>query len=170
MVPTREGGLRTLTIKDGWDVLDNNLLACPQDHIAAVLDMLRKQPSRPVFTGGLEAARLTVELAGELLSVKPERMFFAYDRPSEYKPLRRAVAMIRKLARWRKGTTRHHVSCYVLVGFEGDTVSDAERRVGQVIAMGVRAYPMFYRDDNYSHRPAEWHDLIGGTMSMGGRR
>lgn len=37
----REGKLRELEIKDGWDVLDNNLLQCSEQHIRAVFEMLR---------------------------------------------------------------------------------------------------------------------------------
>jgi hypothetical protein len=48
-VPEREGELRLLKIKDGWNVLDNNLLACPMEHQRAVFDMLDRQcrPVRP---------------------------------------------------------------------------------------------------------------------------
>jgi radical SAM superfamily enzyme YgiQ (UPF0313 family) len=59
-VPKREGGvIRELEIKDGNNILDDNLLACSEDHIRKVFDMLKKQKyGRPFFTGGLEAARL----------------------------------------------------------------------------------------------------------------
>ncbi|MCJ7778841.1 MAG: hypothetical protein MUP16_11080, partial [Sedimentisphaerales bacterium] len=43
LVPRREGDLRLLVIKNGWDIQDNNLLACPRHHIEAVLDMLARQ-------------------------------------------------------------------------------------------------------------------------------
>jgi hypothetical protein len=47
-VPQRKGPLRLLDIKPGWDILDNNLLACPRQHVEAVLDMLPGQPrARP---------------------------------------------------------------------------------------------------------------------------
>jgi len=54
-VPTREGPLRLLAIKPGWDILDNNLLACPRRHVEAVVDMLEGQPKAARFTGGIDA-------------------------------------------------------------------------------------------------------------------
>ncbi|HOF18254.1 MAG TPA: hypothetical protein PK082_05035 [Phycisphaerae bacterium] len=175
LVPTREGGLRLLPIRDGWDVLDNNLLAAldlpnGKEHLAEVFAMLRRQPRRARFTGGLEARRLTWELANEILGVGPDRIFLAYDSDGVWEEVRRAVGLIRHLSGWSKGSLRHHVSCYVLVGFPGDTVRRAERRIQKVIAMSVRAYPMFYRDEHYSRLPPEWHDLVGGVLAMGGAR
>lgn len=170
LVPNREGPLRTLPIRDGYDVLDNNLLACPADHVAAVFDMLRRQPERPRFTGGLEAERFSPEVAEELLALKPDRIFFAYDRPEQLEPLRGAVARIRDRTGWSKGNLRHVVGCYVLVGYAGDTIAEAEERIGKVIEMGPRAFPMFYRDADNSPRPPEWHDIVGGVLAFGGKR
>jgi len=49
---------RLLPIVDCWNILDDNLLACPRPHVEAVFAMLRRQ-KRPVeFTGGLEALSL----------------------------------------------------------------------------------------------------------------
>ena len=169
MVPKREGKLRTLSIRNGWDVLDNNLLACPERHLSAVFDMLRRQPQKPRFTGGLEAARMNKEVAEELLALKPAVMFFAYDRPQQKHHLERAFSLIRGIKNWSKGTMRHYVSCYILVGHDGDTVPEAEKRIAWVIDQGVRAYPMYFRDECYAGRPPEWHDLIGGIMSFGGK-
>lgn len=54
-VPEREGGLREMPILDGWNILDDNLLACSDEHVESVFRMLERQPRRPEFTGGLEA-------------------------------------------------------------------------------------------------------------------
>lgn len=54
-VPGREGGLRELPVTDGHLILDDNLLACSEPHIRKVFEMLKRQPERPAFTGGLEA-------------------------------------------------------------------------------------------------------------------
>ena len=45
----REGNIREIEIKDGWNVLDSNLLQCSDRHIKAVFKMLQKQ-KEPVFT------------------------------------------------------------------------------------------------------------------------
>ena len=42
-VPAREGLLRELPITPGWNILDDNLLACSESHIKKVLGMLEKQ-------------------------------------------------------------------------------------------------------------------------------
>src|SRR5574343_1284372 len=51
LVPEREGDIRELPIVDGWDVADNNILACSQKHIHAVFEMLRGQPEPIKFYG-----------------------------------------------------------------------------------------------------------------------
>lgn len=173
LVPSREGALRTITIRDGWDVLDNNLLACPESHIAGVLDMLRIQRDfcgrAARFTGGLEARRLSAPLVRELLAVRPMVLFLSYDRPAERPHVEEAIARLSESSGWTPGTMRHHVGCYVLVGYEGDTVEAAEERIKWVMSHNVRAYPMFYRGETFSKLPNEWRTLIGGVMSFGGR-
>ncbi len=170
-VPDREGPLRTIPITGGWDVVDNNLLACPTEHIDKVLAMLSRQPHKARFTGGLEAARFTNEIAYRLLALRPrfQVVFFAYDRPQDKVQLGRAFGIIRELTGWSAGMMRHRVSCYVLVGFGGDTIADAERRCAWVIGQDVRAFPMYYRDENYSRQTPDWHDLVGGMMAFGGK-
>jgi hypothetical protein len=49
---------RLLPIQDGWNILDDNLLACPEHHVRAVLTMLARQGRRVAFTGGMEALAL----------------------------------------------------------------------------------------------------------------
>jgi hypothetical protein len=46
-----------LPIYDGWNVLDDNLLACPEWHVRAVFEMLKRQTQRVCFTGGLKRRR-----------------------------------------------------------------------------------------------------------------
>lgn len=87
-VPKREGGLRELTIKEGNNILDDNLLACSDSHIKKVFEMLKKQKyGRPLFTGGLEARKLKDWHVDLLREIKPKEMFFAYDTPDDYEPL-----------------------------------------------------------------------------------
>jgi len=84
-VPKREGyNLRELPVTDGWIVTDDNLLACSSGHIDTVFEMLKRQPHRPIFAGGLEAQLLTQDMAFRLKELKPERMFFAYDMQEDY--------------------------------------------------------------------------------------
>ena len=79
-VPVREGyTLRELPIRDGFNVLDDNLLACSEKHIREVFEMLKRQAEKPVFTGGLEAKLLQPWHVDLLREAKTERMYFAYD-------------------------------------------------------------------------------------------
>lgn len=48
----REGKLRELEIKEGWNVADNNLLQCSETHIRKVFEVLKGQKHRPMFSGG----------------------------------------------------------------------------------------------------------------------
>lgn len=80
----REGNVvRELPITDGWNVLDDNLLACSEIHVRGVFHMLARQDKRPEFTGGLEAARLKPWHVELLCNVKPKQIFFAYDTPDD---------------------------------------------------------------------------------------
>jgi hypothetical protein len=59
----REGQkIRELPITEGYNLLDDNILACSDDHIKKVFKMLqagkKKYRKSIEFTGGLEAARL----------------------------------------------------------------------------------------------------------------
>ena len=54
-VPSREGALRELPITNGWDVLDNNLLAASSSHIFKVLRMLKSNHKK---SHSLEAWKL----------------------------------------------------------------------------------------------------------------
>lgn len=146
----REGGVRELPIRDGWNVLDDNLLACSEPHIRAVFAMLKRQPQRIEFTGGLEAARLTDWHIDLLVDIKPKQMFFAYDTPDDYEPL---VEAGKKLLVAGFTTASHALRCYVLIGHPGDTFSAAEGRLQQTIAAGFMPMAMLYRDETIHHAP-----------------
>lgn len=144
MAPRREGKLRELDIKDGWDVLDNNLLQCSEAHIMAVFEMLKRQPKRPKFTGGLEAKELKPWHCDLLREVKTERVYFAYDTPDDYEPLVEAGKMLRAAGI----TARSHVAaCYNLIGYKGDTFDSAQKRLEETMRAGFMPYAMLYRDE-----------------------
>lgn len=80
-------------IYDGWNVLDDNLLACPRDHVEAVFAMLRRQNRRIEFTGGLEAKALEDYQVELLASLKPRpNMFWAYDPGDAFETLETRLA------------------------------------------------------------------------------
>jgi hypothetical protein len=144
MAAKREGDIRELPIIEGWNVLDNNLLACSPDHIARVFEMLSLQPRRAEFTGGLEAARMTLQTSFLLERLRPKRIYFAYDTPNDKEALADAAGML-----WAEGMkpSSHIVSAYVLIGYPKDTFANATSRLKFVASLGIMPYAMLYRDD-----------------------
>lgn len=153
-VPKREGfKLRELPITSGFNVLDDNLLACSDEHVKAVFDMLGKQKERPMFTGGLEAKILKPWHCELLKSVKTKRMYFAYDTPDDYEPLVEAGKMLRAAG---LKTESHVAGCYVLIGYPKDTMEDAERRLTRTLDAGFVPYAMLYRGKDDLRKNRDW--------------
>jgi len=144
-VPKREGkGIRELKIKEGNNILDDNLLACSDHHIKGVFKMLEDQQyGQPIFTGGLEAAILKDWHAERLFKLKPKSLFFAYDTPDDYEPLVKAG---RKLLNAGFTTASHTLRAYVLIGYPKDTFEKAEARLRQTVAAGFFPMAMLYRN------------------------
>lgn len=148
----REGKLRELEVKDGWNILDNNLLQCSEKHIKDVFEMLKRQKKKAVFTGGLEAKMLEPWHCDLLADLKPSRMYFAYDTPDDYEPL---VAAGKMLMEAGVKPASHSMCCYNLCGYKGDTFEAAEKRFEQTIKAGFMPYAMLFRDKN-GNTGAEW--------------
>ena len=145
-VPKREGyKLRELPITDGWNVLDDNLLACSESHIRAVFDMLKRQPEKPIFTGGLEAKLLKPWHVDLLRESRAQRMYFAYDTPDDYEPLVEAGKLLRDGG--YAPETSHRGACYVLIGYPGDNTNKAEMRLYDTIEAGFMPYAMLYKNE-----------------------
>lgn len=136
-------GFRELEIKDGWNICDDNILAASEPHFRAVCGMLKRQPERPVFTGGIEAKILKPWQAELLKEIKTKRLYCAYDTPDDLEPLVEAGKIFRRAG---FTTASHSLCCYVLIGYTGDTFEKAERRLVQTIQAGFVPYAMLYRD------------------------
>jgi len=146
LVWRREGReIRELEIKDGWNVLDDNILACSESHIRKVFQMLKRQPKPIEFTGGLEAALLEGWHIDLLLDLKIKQMFFAYDAPDDLEPLRVVAKMLKDAGIIR--ATSHCARCYVLAGYPNDTIGGAEKRLTDVAKLGMMPYIMLYRNE-----------------------
>lgn len=137
---------RLLPIQDGWNILDDNLLACPEEHVRAVFDMLRKQTRRVEFTGGLEALALQDYQVDLLGSLKPlPSCFFAYDPGDAFETLQNAAK--RLLA--GGFNTRNHalLRCYVLIGYPKDTFDSATKRLTEILNLGFTPMAMLWRPE-----------------------
>lgn len=155
-VPRREGKLRLLEIKDGFDVLDNNLLACPRPHIEAVLDMLALQKRKVMFRGGLDARLFRVWFADRICQIGIKQVFFAYDRPNDLAHVHDVLKLLRE-----RGCSRHELYCYVLVGYQDDTPEKAVQRLKWVVRQGATPFAMYYRSaEDKKEIPITWRKSI----------
>jgi hypothetical protein len=150
-----------LPIHDGWNILDDNLLACPRHHVEAVFDMLRQQNRRVEFTGGLEALALEDYQVDLLASLTPRpSMFFAYDPGDAFATLEHAA---RRLLAAGFTACSHRLRCYVLIGFPKDTFALATKRLQQMLAIGFSPMAMLWRPETPSqerYQPAaEWRSF-----------
>lgn len=152
-VPAREGyKLRELPVTEGFNICDDNLLACSDGHIHEVFTMLKRQEEKPIFTGGLEAKLLKPWHVDLLREAKVKRMYFAYDTPNDYEPLLCAGKILQD-GGISKASRRAY--CYVLIGYHGDTMEKAEKRLREAWAAGFFPYAMLYRDEKGETDP-EW--------------
>ena len=155
-VPKREGDLRELPITEGYNVLDDNLLACNEEHIRAVFAMLHHQKmGRPEFTGGLEAARLQDWHVDLIANLKPKQVFFAYDTPDDWEPL---VIASRKMREAGFTSASKRIRAYCLIGFPGDTMEAAEKRLRSTLALGVLPMAMLWMNEK-GDASQEWKDF-----------
>lgn len=151
----REGAeIRELPITAGWNLLDDNLLACLDERIRRVFEMLQRQKinGRIQFTGGLEAARLMNWHVDALRELRPKQMFFAYDTPGDLEPLRVAGRMLLDAG---FTTTSHALRAYVLCGYPGDSFFAAGKRMAETLAAGFIPMAMLFRGRE-GERDPEW--------------
>jgi len=149
---------RLLPIQEGWNILDDNLLACPEDHVRAVFAMLGRQERRVGFTGGLEALALQDYQVDLLASLTPKpTCFFAYDPGDTFETLQSAA---KRLLEAGFTAASHRLRCYVLIGYPKDTFPEAQRRLEQICSLGFTPMAMLWRPEHPSqekYRPSdEW--------------
>lgn len=143
---------------DGWNVLDDNLLSCPEPHVRAVFAMLVRQGRRIEFTGGLEAAALQDYQVGLLVDMKPRpNCFFAYDPGDPFETLKSAAD---RMIAGGFTSRSHRLRTYVLIGFPKDTLALAEARMYQMLSIGFTPHAMLWAPETPSaqkYRPGpEW--------------
>lgn len=157
LVPEREGNILELDVKDGWNVIDNNLLACSRPHITRVVEMLKRQTRGAEFTGGVDARLVSDWWVETVTGMNVRSMFLAYDRPEDRGHVCRVISIFRY-----KGVGRRRLGCYVLCGYEGDTPKAAEVRCMDVWGWGAVPFAMYYRPNSERRqaKPPEWATFV----------
>lgn len=159
----REGTtVRELPITEGWNILDDNLLACSDKHIKDVLTMLKNSKpqngERRELTGGLEAARLKPWHVDLLAMARPKQTFFAYDTPDDLEPLIAAGKMLNEAGFSALGGSLR-LRAYVLCGYPGDTMEQAGQRMVDTYKAGFLPMAMLYRDKT-GKRESAWGRFV----------
>lgn len=151
LVPQREGKLRELDAQPGNIIQDNNLLQCSKAHISRVFDMLRTQHGIQ-FTGGLDARLITDEIADDLRGLRIKQLFLACDTEGSLNAL--------AVAAQRLQMPRNRVRCYVLIGYNGETMDTAEGRLRAVYEVGCLPFAQLYQPpDKRVTYSVEWRHL-----------
>jgi hypothetical protein len=159
----RDPNIRLLPIQDGWNILDDNLLACPEDHFRAVIDMLERQDRRAEFTGGLQASRLKDWHVDGFTRLRPRPVFFfAYDDPDKCRksPPEAMREAAKKMLSAGFTAASHRLRTFVFIGFPQDTFDKAEARLREMLSIGFTPYAMLWQPETPSAekwRPSpEW--------------
>ena len=131
--------LKELEIHPGNNLIDNNILACSSSHIDKVFAMLQSQ-RRIKFSGGLEAGRITERVAEKIRSISLRQLWLAYDHEDEFNAVKKAYEILTRYF------SRDHLGCFVLIGFNDDTMDKAEGRLRSVLELGGLPFAMLYRN------------------------
>lgn len=152
LVPEGEGLVRELAIEPGRIIQDNNLLQCNQSHINKVFEMLKRQQGIE-FGGGLDSRLVTNHIVDSLRGLSIKQLFLACDTRYAVKPLEQAVKRL-------SGFTRRQLRCYVLIAFDGETLSEAEERLEDVWNVGCLPFAQLYQPpDRWIEYSPEWKAL-----------
>ena len=158
---------RLLPVIDGWNILDDNLLACPREHVEAVFAMLRRQRRRVEFTGGLEALSLQDYQVDLLAALTPRpNMFFAYDPGDAFETLEHAARRLLAAGFTRRS---HRMRVYVLIGYPRDTFALAEARMRQMLSIGFTPHAMLWRPETPSQEKWKPDDRWRGFQRLWAR-
>lgn len=152
VVPNREGAIRLLEIKPGWIVQDNNLLACVDSHLEKVFEMLQEENRNIFFNGGLDKHFLQPKHRRLFDSIKIGELWFACDIQKDIPALERAAQIL-------EGIPLRKRRCYTMIGYEGESLYDAEKRIEKVFELGFMPYTQLYQADVWKPYPLKWKHL-----------
>ena len=132
----------------GHIINDNNFLQC-SDHRRRVRDA--GSAAKAVRQGFSFTGH--DEIAAEFRDIRIRDVFLAADTEAALRPLEKAVSRLAFLGRER-------LRCYVLIGYGGETIEQAERRLRAVWEIGAMPFAMLYQPaDRWIDWPAEWRAL-----------
>ncbi len=162
-VPDREGRIRLLPIREGHIIQDNNLLACSQEHFAAVCEMLSQQPKAARFVGGFQIARFRSWHLDCLYPLRIREIWTAFDEwhTGNLGNLRlfREIAMQLPTINGVQ-EPRRKLRCYVLIGRNGERIQEARHRLECVWGVGYLPFAqIFCNDDGQTRCGPEWRAL-----------
>jgi hypothetical protein len=141
-VHRREGDLRELTDwPDGSVLVDNNLLACSQEHFDKVIDRLKGKTGVD-FNQGLDARLLTEHHAERLAELPDAAIRLALDSMAWVKDWERAYDLLRA-AKFAK----RRIRSYALIAHTTG-VDEAWERVSWIEKQGVKPLPMWFHETN----------------------
>jgi hypothetical protein len=132
------GGFREIpNFVPGPVICDNNLLAASLGHVERVVLMLRKFGWAD-FNQGLDASRVTPEIADLLVSIGKPICRFAVDSMSNIFAFDEAYCMLR-----RRRLAKQRIRVYCLIGYKTDP-SEAWRRCRMIERYGIKPLPMWF--------------------------
>ena len=132
-VPLREGEIIEIPITEGWIIQDNNILACSREHIEAVCEMLKRQPHPAEFKGGLDGRLLKPWHIDLFKQIRIKDLWFACDTEKELKTLERVADLTADFPQQKK-------RCFVMIGYNGETLQRAEARLERVYELGLTRF------------------------------
>ena len=139
LVPKREGKWRPAKVMyPAPNIQDNNVLAGGKSHFRKVVAMLK--PLKHIrFIGGLDCRLLTDWHIDLLRGLRIQQLLLGYDCGERKKLVQRSVVALRAA-----GFIREQVCCYVLAGFDGESLEEAERRALEVYEWGGLPFVQLY--------------------------
>lgn len=125
---------------------DNNILG--ESHWREAIAELKALNVEVDFNQGLDARLITEEVAAALVGLRIPAIRLAYDYPGMRKSMDRAIRNL-KTSGLDKNRVRH-ITSYVLYNHR-DTPEDLFRRIQDLLAWGVAAYPMRFQPLSGEH-------------------
>ncbi len=156
LVPRREGKLVEFDdFAPGNIIQDNNILQASHAHLERVGQMLKAQRRAAVFSGGIQSNLVNDWVAEWMRGLRIKEVFLAADTFGSLPALRRAVDKLKFLK-----PSSDKLRCYVLIGRDGETISEATDRLEAVWDAGCMPFAQLYQPDtHFIEYSKEWKAL-----------